>query len=364
VKKTRTPPARAAAPAGGRFRPWTAFWFTPRDPLGLHALRLLTGLLLLAWLLPLAGSAEAFFGLGGWFDQRAYGEAARLPGGPPQPFGWSVLYLCGSNPFLVRTAYWLAVLVVFLFTLGVAARLTAVLAWVVVVSFTANPALAYDADPWLSLLSFYLMLGYVLVGQEERGRPLLWRLLGGRDMWLLGGLAVPSVGANVAVRLLQVHFAVAVVTTGLHKLQFGDWWSGVAFWYPLHPPLETTLAKIRSLAPNARSYLTVLSIGAYATLAWQIAFPTFAWRRRWRWLLLGGAVCGWLGTALLYEMPLVGPVLALGCLSYLTAEEWQAVVEFLTRLPGLGRLRRGAAGDADERAAAGEASPLVAARMS
>src|SRR5262245_40485855 len=119
VKKPRTPPARASAPAaGGLFRPWTAFWFTPRDPVGLHALRLLTGLLLLAWLLPLAGSAEAWFGIGGWFDRRAYSEAARLPGGPPQPFGWSVLYLLGTNPALLRAAYWVAVLVLFLFTVG------------------------------------------------------------------------------------------------------------------------------------------------------------------------------------------------------------------------------------------------------
>ena len=48
----------------------------------------------------------------------------------------------------------------------------------------------------------------------------------------------PSIAANLTVRLVQVHFAIVLVVSGLHKLQFGDWWSGVAWWYPLNPPFE------------------------------------------------------------------------------------------------------------------------------
>src|SRR4051794_24838645 len=57
---------------------WVRFWFTPTDPVGLHAVRLLGGLLLLFWLLTLAGHVDAFFGLRGWFDREAYIQADTL----------------------------------------------------------------------------------------------------------------------------------------------------------------------------------------------------------------------------------------------------------------------------------------------
>src|SRR5262249_49078441 len=81
--KTPAPPPSPAA-AGGPIAAWVRFWFTPTDPVALHAVRVLTGLLLLLWLLPLAGHHAALFGPGGWFDNLAYFEAKELPGGPPQ----------------------------------------------------------------------------------------------------------------------------------------------------------------------------------------------------------------------------------------------------------------------------------------
>src|SRR5207253_5870469 len=113
------------------------------------------------------------------------------------------------------------------------------------------------------------------------------QLLGPADAWLFHRSSGPvgergSVAANLALRLLQVHFAIVMVSSGLHKLQFGEWWSGAAFWYPLHPPFETTAEKARESVSNPTTYLTYLSVAAYATLAWQLAFPVFAWRPRWR----------------------------------------------------------------------------------
>ena len=42
----------------------------------------------------------------------------------------------------------------------------------------------------------------------------------------------------------------------------------------------------------------------------------------WRILLLGGAAIGWLGTFFVFQLPLFGPFLVLGCLSFLRPEEW------------------------------------------
>jgi hypothetical protein len=318
VKSSRSPStpapekAPAAGPAGGFFQGWTRFWFSPVDPVGLHGLRFLAGLLFLAWLLPAAGNVENYFGPQGWFDKEAAAEASRLPDSPPQLQSWSILELAGSDSRALRAVYWSSIGVLALFTLGIFPRVTAVLTWAVVTSFTANPALDLDAYALFHILALYLMVGYLLLGRNGR--------------------RVPGVGANVALRLLQVHLAVVFVTSGLHKLQFGEWWAGVALWYPLHPPFQTTPASARLHASDAEFYLGMLSVAAYLAMAWQLGFPFFAWRRRWRPVLVGGALVGWLATALLFRLPLLGPALFIASLSYLLPDEWRWLISWPARL--------------------------------
>jgi hypothetical protein len=337
-----------------------SFWFTPADIIGLGLIRFLAGLLFIAWLLPFAGQVQAVFGLQGWFDAQAYTEAAGLQAigasrlGDPtrlsevtlKPASWSILYLCAANPTALEAAYWVSLAIVALFTLGFWTRLTALASWLVVASFTASPVTNYEGDTLLAILAFYLMVGYLLLGQRQKDLPLTQRLFGSAPAWLFRRpldhspltASHRSVGANLALRLLQIHLAIVFVTSGLHKLQFGDWWAGLALWYPVFPPFGTTLDQIRSHAPHAMSYLTILSIGAYAILAWQIGFPLFAWRPRLRVVLLGGAAIGWLGTAFLFKMPIVGPAILIGCLSFLTPTEWHRIAGWLTVVPGLAKL--------------------------
>jgi hypothetical protein len=309
-------------------------------------LRVASGLLFLAWLLPLAGHVDGLFGLDGWFDRQAYRAASHLPGGPPQPFTWSILYLFGTNAALLTAAYWSSIAVLSLFTLGVWTRLTAILSWLIVASFTASPALGSDADILLLILALYLMAGYACMGLGDRSQSLISRLLGARHTILFGTWrpadAAPgreSRAANLALRLLQVHFAIVLCVSGLHKLQFGDWWAGLALWYPLHPVLEMTAANVGS-PERVRASLSILGAAAYGMLAWQIGFPAFAWRPRWRPVLLGGALVGWLGCALIYRVPVFGPALFVSCLSYVSACEWRRLFALLSKLPGLQRVVR------------------------
>ncbi len=340
-------------------RSWTRFWFAPTDAVGLHVVRLLTGLLLLAWLLPSAGHVQELYGMRGWFDQQAYEELFKLEHQPPtrpgeeeenrnpmQPLGWSVLFQVGSNPLALTAVYWGSIAVLVLFTLGIWTRLTSVLTWVIVASFTTGPAISYDGDVLLVILSLYLMVGYLLLHQRTPGQSLAARLLGSSDTLFLGlrSRPRPSIAANLALRLLQVHLAIVVVTSGLHKLQMGEWWAGVALWYPLHPAFETTVAQARSSISDPDAYLFFLSIGAYAALAWQLTFPLFAWRPRWRALLLGGAAVSWLGLIFIYRLPLLGPALFIGCLGFVSPEGWHRLFDAVARrLPAGTGARRSAA---------------------
>jgi hypothetical protein len=351
VTTTRTAHNPFAQPARtGLVQGWCRFWFSPADPVGLHAVRWLAGLLFLAWLLTFAGHVDAFFALDGWLDRQGMTEVSKLMRDRqmPTPFGWSALYLAAIDWHLglgystqLHVLYWLSVAVIALFTLGVATRLTAPLAWVVVASFASQPLLSYDGDALLLILAFYLMIGYLLYGLDSPEQS-PWRLLfGWTTPWLLGRGRVadpatpPSVGANLALRLLQVHLTLVIVTTGLYKLQIGEWWAGWAYWYAFVPPFTTTLEQVRAEASNGALIMGVLSLAAYLTLAWQIGFPFFAWQPRCRWLLLGGAVVGWLGMIFVYALPLFGPAILIGCLAFLTPAEWRRALQWV---PGLGRL--------------------------
>lgn len=332
---------------GGFWQGWARFWFNPVDPVGLHVVRLLSGLLFLVWLLPLAGHIDGLYGLQGWFDREAYTAAAALPEGPAVPIGWSVLYLAGDSSAVLHAIYWSSIGVLVLFALGVFPRVTAVLTWVVVASFTASPAAYYDAEALLVILAFYLMLGYLLLGLRDARLSLLQRLLGPRSAFLVGrppedeGGRRESVAANVALRLVQVHFALVIVVSAFAKLQTGDWWSGAALWYHFYPPLHTTLDQVRAYASSATATMFAFSLATYAVLAWQFAFPLFAWRTGvWRVLLLGGFALGWAYTALVQGLPLFGPAFFIGALSYVTASEWRRWLAWLPRVPGLRSLGR------------------------
>jgi hypothetical protein len=284
-------------------------------------------LLLIAWLLPFAGHLQEFFSTKGWLDTKAFEQMERLTGGDFVA-SKSVLDYLGNNPTLLTATFWISIAILASFTIGILPRINSILTAVIVASFTASPAFEYEGDALLLALTFYLLVAYILLGQRTSGLSWRVRLLGPMWVWPLGergSASEPkhSVAANVTLRLLQVHFALVIFSSGLHKLQFGDWWAGVALWFPLHPPFKTTLADAIANRPNADTYFALLNISTYAILAWQIGFPIFAWRPRWRPVVIGGAAIGWLGSALMWGLPLIGPAILIGCMSFVTPATWR-----------------------------------------
>jgi hypothetical protein len=363
-------PAMPDEPKRGVVDSWVRFWFTPADPIGLHWLRVFSGLVFLFWLLPFAGQVDAFYGAEGWIDREAYREMSRADqrlqailsgaeqGIPPQPVpprSWSLLYLVWNDSGMLHAFYWVSIAVLFVFTLGLWTRITSVLTWLIVASFLANPVLRFEAEFLLVIVAMYLMLGYGLQGLWSRRLSTAERILGPRDNflfmpWLRRGAEAQaaearsarddepreSYAANLAVRLLQIHFALVVVVSGLHKLQAGAWWGGWAIFYPLHNPFDYTFETFRAKPITLTTNLFLLSVIQYAWMVWQLAFPAFAWRTGlWaRLLLIGGGVLGWIGCVWIYKMPLFGPIYLLGCLSYLTVAEWRWILGTIQEIAG------------------------------
>lgn len=318
---------------------WDQFWFTPTAPIGLHVVRILTGLTVLGWLVPLTGHHHAFFSLNGWFGTLEYQQAQQLPNGMPFPLGWSLLYVVGDNPTLFEGFWWGSLALIALFTLGIAPRITGVLTWVVTTSMLANPSLHFDGDFIVVIATFYMMLAYLLLGQWSQNLTPLERVLGPSSTWIgrrwtskNATVDTPSYAANFVLRMMQIHFAFIIVTSALHKLQFGDWWAGVAYWYPLVNPFTNTRDTIDQMRPNGNTSLFMLTLVQYLVLAWQLAFPAFAFRTGMRWLLIGGAVLGWIGLIFVYGMPAFGPIYLTFCCAFISAEEWRA---WFAKVPGM-----------------------------
>jgi hypothetical protein len=349
----------SGSPAGA----WTRFWFAPIAPTGLAWIRCLAAAVFLIWLVPVTAERHALFGLDGYFDVTAHKEASKLPELAKPPINWSLLYAFGSSAALFDVFWWGSIAVLVLFALGVATRITAVLTWLIVVSFLASPASHPDTDYVLVLPAFYLMLAYLALGQWSWSLSPVERLIGPRGTSVFALLRgheydrPPSHAANLTLRLMQVHFAILVVTSGLHKLQVDHWWAGVAYWFPMHPPLKTDLARLQADRLHGDALLLVLTLTGYFALAWQLTFPLFAWRKaapavpvrsqatispplmllgfvwrhRTRVLLLGGGLVGALGAIFLWDEPTFGPVYALGCLTFLTPSEWQWLTDRIAR---------------------------------
>ncbi len=337
VPEART---RPAAPAAKGFAlAWNNFWFQAVDSLALHVVRILTGLLLLSWLLAFAGRIEEMFSTQhGWIDQKAIVELSRLSTEVHQTPNWSLLYLCDSVGG-AAVLYWGTIGVIGLFTLGLATRITSILTWILTASFVNF--MSRCLTPWeielLVMPAFYLMVGYVLLGQFNRKLSLPERILGSWDTFvlypLIGALnrqrerpaepRVLSYAANVSLRLLQVNFALFVVTVFFSKLQVGDWWSGMALWYPLHQPFDTVPAALHSEGYAFMWRILMYTITTYVLMGWQLTFPLWAWRPRFRLLLVAGAWFAWVGTTWIYRDPTLGFFYFVGCLSFVPSEDWR-----------------------------------------
>jgi hypothetical protein len=200
---------------------------------------------------------------------------------------WTVPFVAAS-PELVRAALLLWAGAAVCLLLGCAARLSALVAWLLSVSFfNLNVYIHNAGDTVRSLLLFLLML-------TPCGA--VWSL----DAWW-AQRRVPRPASTWiwpwALRLLMVQMIVIYFFNGIFKLAGAQWQDGSILHYVLADPAQTRWSYLQLPVP-----LFCLQAMAWTVLAWEIAFPLLV---SWPWArgpALWMGVAFHLGIALVIEL--------------------------------------------------------------
>ncbi len=293
---------------------WNAFWYTPADPTLLGVVRILTGLMLLYTHAVWGMALDAFFGPTAWLSKELVLSIQS------DQFAYSFWWLVPSN--WMWPAYGVSMLILALFTIGLWTRVTSIMALVVVISFAHRvPEALFGLDQINAMLTLYLAIG-------NSGQALSvdrWMAL--RRRGAAAAQPAPSVSANLAQRLINVHMCVIYFFAGTAKLQGPAWWNGEAMWRAFsnleYQSTDMTWLAWHPWLSNLMTHVSVL---------WEISFCVLIWRPRWRPVMLAGAVVMHVGIGACLGMWTFGLIMLVGCASFLPNE---AVRQFVAALvPG------------------------------
>lgn len=283
-------------------RGWQTFFFTPADPTALGLIRMIVGSLAFWSLLIFGLDLYAYFGSQGWADPTVIASMQRQQ----HPLGWSFWFLVPDG--WLRPVWLLCLGVLGLYTAGLFSRTTGVLAWVIIVSTVRRlPIALFGFDQILSTLALYLAVTcasgqavsldrFFRRWREARGvarQPKPAGATGGRRVSAEDpGLPQPTISANLALRLIQLHLVFIYAMAGLAKIQGPSWWNGMALWGTLTAGEFVT----RDFTWLSR-WPTLVNFLTHASLAFELLYPVLVWFWITRPLLVAGAVILHLGIA-------------------------------------------------------------------
>jgi Vitamin K-dependent gamma-carboxylase len=334
---------------------WNRFWFRPGDPTVLGFIRIFCGLMVLYVHVSYSFDLQEFFGRGAWLDLDMANEYRRESPWIAPPLDWSdqrampalpsdpqereqitqyarrwgldprvtsaqgnayfSIWFHVTDPMWMRVVHGGILLIMALFTVGFCTRITSVLTWLAALSYIHRSQITlFGMDTMMSILLFYLMIG-PSGGALSVDRWLARRRArrAGTDESLAPLLAdrpQPMVSANLAIRLMQVHFCFIYAAAGLSKLLGAMWWNGTALWgtvanpefAPMRYPFYTE--PLRWLCQHRWLWETTMTFGSVYTLVLEISLPFLIWRPRYRGLMIMGSVL--LHTGIAYSMGLIG----------------------------------------------------------
>jgi hypothetical protein len=289
---------------------WDRFWFTPALPNTLALMRILGGAMLLythaVWTLEL----HSFVGRDSWLTADT---AALLNQGPAgRNFAWSYWYYIHS-PALVWTLHITALVVFAMLTAGLFTRVTAVLAWIAVISYCHRlTGTLFGLDQINALIATYLMIG------DSGGA---WSL----DRWRATRKSLtthhsplgpsPAISTNIAIRLLQLHLCIIYLFGGIGKMRGEMWWDGSALWYAFASLEYQSL----SMTWTVR-YPWLLALLTHVTVFWETFYCFLVWPKLTRPICLALAVFVHLGIAACLGMTTFGLAMIIANLAFIYPE--------------------------------------------
>jgi vitamin K-dependent gamma-carboxylase-like protein len=295
-----SPVAATLPPATFAFRPatfigaWDRFWFVPTMPHTLAAMRILAGAMLFYTHFVLTFDLAAFLGANAWVNR----STAALLNTSVDGSRWALSYLYFiDSPAILWTVHIAALVVLAMFTAGLFTRVTAVLSFLITLSYCHRLTGAlFGLDQINLFLVMYLMLA-------PCGN--LWSL----DRWIASrrGIAAPlapSASVTVATRLLQLHLCIIYLFGGIDKARGDLWWDGSAVWFAL-ANLEYQSLDLTWLVDQP----WLLALLTHVTLFWETFYPVLIWPRLTRPIFLAMAVAVHGGIALALGMATFGLVM-------------------------------------------------------
>ena len=263
---------------------WNKFWFNPTDPATLSFIRLLAGGMLfythLVWTLDL----QAFIGPDGWLPVEYLRNSMHVD---PQPDGslktvwsvWSVFFWI-EQTWVLWCVHLFALLVFFCLWIGFFSRTASVLGFLLAVSYAhrVSPGAFFGLDKINCMLALYLMLGPC--GARYSVDRLLKLRRGDTQE------AAPSVSANLAIRLMQIHLCIIYLFSGLAKLLGENWQAGTAVWWAVanfeYQSLDATWLA---------GYPVLVGLATHVTVFWESFYVALMWNRFFRplslWIAMG-----------------------------------------------------------------------------
>jgi hypothetical protein len=349
-------------------RAWNRFWFTPADPTILGMIRICGGLVVLYVHLAYSYDLQAFFGKDAWLSLDKINQSRHEVPWVGPPTGWDPLPQVRANNaeekefidrwsvhpsqvmaygqplwsifFHVTDPSWMWVVhgsiltIMFLFTIGFCTRVTSVLTWMGMLCYVQRaPTSLFGMDQIMIVVVLYLMIG-------PSGAALSADRLIARYWALRQHLPAveflrpaPSVSANVALRLLQIHVCIIYAASGLSKLQGPVWWNGTAVWgtmanYEFSPQLQIFRAFLSFLSRHRWLWELVMTGGSYFTLVFEVGFAFLVWNRRLRWIMVLSAVLLHMGIAIFMGLVTFSLMMLTLVLAFVPSS---AVLEFLCR---------------------------------
>lgn len=328
---------------------WNRFWFTPRSPLTLGLMRIFAGLVVFYVHLVYSADLLAFFGKDAWVNMETmdllrhdyrsnvlpidWGEIAHKD--QYRPTGWPIfsIFFHVTDPNWVIAIHVIVLVLIVLFTVGFCTRVTSVLVWMGSLSYIQRtPTTLFGLDTMTNILLLYLMIGPSGAALSFDRLIARWRKRKrGEEL----GPPEPSVSANVAIRLFQIHFCIIYFMSGASKLQGARWWSGNAIWY--------TVANYSFAPMNSALYLDVLKLissnrwiweflmigGSFVTLFIELSFPYLVWRPRWRWLMICCSVFLHVGIGILMGLGAFSMSMMAMVLCFMPSETIQKMIDTL-----------------------------------